>query len=159
MFLPRDIEDAELHELYDYWRRKHRGDRLPARADIDPIEIPGLLKHIAILEVVGEAEDFVFALASGRIEDVHGRTLKGASLQQLRDEFEVFPGMDKYVEAVRTREPQYQEARLKEFGKAHWACRRLILPLSSDGERVDALLMGAVFNSVTDSDHDTWLSD
>ena len=135
-----EIKDAELRELYGYWRSKHRGDHLPVRADVDPLDIPRLLKHIAILEVVGEAEDFVFALAGSRIEDVHGRALKGVSLQQLREEFEVSPSMDKYVEAVRTREPQYQDTNLKEFGKAYWACRRLILPLSSDGERVDALL-------------------
>ncbi len=159
MFSLEEIKDAELRELYEYWRSKHRSDRLPARADVDPLDIPRLLKHIAILKVVGEAEDFVFALAGSRIEEVHGRALKGVSLQQLREEFEVSPIKDNYVAAVRTREPQYQDANLKEFGKAYWACRRLILPLSSDGERVDALLMGAVFSSVTDSDHDTWLSD
>jgi hypothetical protein len=159
MFSPSEIEDAELQELYHYWRRKHRGDRLPRRADIDPIEIPGLLKNIAILEVSDEAEDFVFALAGSRIEEVHGRALKGVSLRQLQAEFEVSPSVRRYHDAVNSREPQFQRASLKEFGKAHWSCRRLILPLSSDGERIDALLMGAVFSLVTDSDHDTWLSD
>ena len=153
MFSPSDIEESELRELYEYWRSKHRSNRLAARADIDPIEIPGLLKHIAILEVVGEAEDFVYALAGSRIEDVHDRTLKGVPLRQLRDAFEVAPSLDAYVEAVRSREPQIQNANLTEFGKVHWACRCLILPLSSDGERVDALLMGAVFRAIEDPEH------
>ena len=153
MFSPSDIEESELRELYEYWRSKNRGNRLAARADIDPIEIPGLLKHIAILEVVGEAEDFVYALAGSRIEDVHDRALKGVSLRQLRDAFEVAPSLDEYVEAVRSREPQIQNANLTEFGKVHWACRCLILPLSSDGERVDALLMGAVFRAIEDPEH------
>ncbi len=156
MFSLEEIRDAELRELYAYWRSKHRSGRLPARVDVDPLDIPRLLKHIAILEVVGEAEDFVFALAGSRIEDVHGRGLKGLSLQQLREEVEVSPSKDKYVAAVRTREPQFQDANLKEFGKAYWACRRIILPLSSDGERVDALLMGAVFRSIGDPGHADW---
>ena len=159
MFSPSDIEDAELQELYHYWRRKHRGDRLPGRTDINPIEIPGLLKNIAILEVSDDAEDLVFALAGSRIEAVHGRALKGVSLRQLQEEFEVSPSVRRYLDAVNSREPQFQRASLKEFGKEQWACRRLILPLSSDGERVDALLMGAMFSPVTDPDHDSWLSD
>ncbi len=158
MFSLEEIKDAELRELYGYWRSLHRRDRLPARVDVNPLDIPRLLKHIAILEVVGEAEDFVFALAGSRIEDVHGRALKGVSLQQLREAFEVSASMDTYVEAVRTREPQYQDANLKEFGKAYWACRRLILPLSSDGERVDALLMGAVFRAIEDPEPADWPS-
>ncbi len=159
MFSLEEIKDAELRELYEYWRSKHRGDRLPARADVDPLDIPRLLKHIAILEVVGEAEDFVFALAGSRIEEVHGRALKGVSLRQLQEEFKVSPSVRRCLDAVNSREPQFQRTSLTEFGKAYWACRRLILPLSSDGERVDALLMGAVFSSVTDAGHDTWLSD
>ncbi len=159
MFSPSDIEDAELRELYEYWRSKHRSNRLAARTDIDPIEIPGLLKHIAILEVVGEAEDFVFALAGSRIEDVHERSLKGVSLRQLRDAFEVAPGMDEYVEAVRSREPQYQDASLTVFGKVHWACRCLILPLSSNGESVEALLLGAVFRAIEDPGQADWPGD
>ncbi len=158
MFSPGEIKDAELRALYEYWRRKHRGSQLPSRADIDPLEIPRLLANIALLEVTGAAEDFVFALAGSRIEEVHGRSLKGVSLLQLHKELESAPSVRFCVEAVTTREPQIHQADLKEYGKAHWVCRRLILPLSSDGERVDTLLMGAVFSSVGDSDHAAWLN-
>ena len=159
MFVRDRIRDAELRELHDYWLTKHRDGRLPRRGDIDPIEVPRLLKNLALLEVVGDAEAFVFALAGSRIEEVYDRSLKGVTLGNLREVFEESPSAGDYVAAVRSGEPQYQQASLKEYGKEYWACRRLILPLSSDGERNDALLMGAVFSSVTDSDQDTWLSD
>lgn len=158
MFSPDKIRDEELRELHGYWLSKRRDGGLPARRDIDPLEVPRLLKHLALLEVVGDAEDFVFVLAGSRIEDVHGRTLKGVSLGDLREDLEESPSIVDYVAAVRSGEPQYQQASLKEYGKEHWACRRLILPLSSDGARVDCLLLGAVFSSLGDSDHDAWLA-
>ncbi len=153
------IRDAELRELYQYWLAQHRDGRLPRRGDIDPLEVPRLLKSLALLEVVGDAEDFVFVLAGSRIEEVHGRTLKGVALGELREDRAETPSAGDYVAAVRSRAPQYQQVDLKEYGKEHWVCRRLILPLSSDGERVDCLLLGAVCSSVGDPGHKAWLED
>ncbi|MEE8189036.1 MAG: PAS domain-containing protein [Kiloniellales bacterium] len=139
------IHSETLRELYDYWRAKHRGARLPARADIDPIEIPSLLADIALLKVLDEGEDFVFDLAGTRIEQVHGRSLKGVSLSELRTSLEVSPAIEQYREVARDGEPRSREGDLKIFGKEHWSSRRLLLPLSSDGKRVDTILAGAIF--------------
>ena len=32
------LHSPTLHRLYDYWRGKWRGDLLPGRPDIDPID-------------------------------------------------------------------------------------------------------------------------
>ncbi len=159
MFAFDRIRDPELHELHDYWLTKHRDDRLPRRSDIDPLEVPRLLKSLALLEVVGDAKDFVFILAGSRIDEAFGRTLKGVTLGDIRETVEMSPGAEQYGAAVRFRVPQYQQADLREYGKEHWAYRHLILPLSSDGERVDCLLMGAVFSLVGAPGHETWLGD
>ena len=132
MLSPDQLHDAELRELYDYWLSKCQDGGLPARRDIDAVEIPRLLRHLALLEVVGDAEDFVFVLAGGRIEEVHGRSLRGVRLGDLQKAFEKTPSADSYVAAVRSR-------------------------ASSDGERVDSLLMGAVFRSVGEPGYDAWL--
>ena len=140
-----EIHSETLRELYDYWRAKHRGARLPARADIDPLEIPRLLASIALLSVVGEGEDFMFDLAGTRIEEVHGRSLKGISLSELRTSLELSPAVEQYREVARDGEPRYREGDLKIFGKEHWSSYRLLLPLSSDGKRVDTILAGGIF--------------
>jgi hypothetical protein len=145
MFSPDEINNADLLALFAYWQSKHRDGRLPSRADVDPLEIPRLLKNIALLEVTGEAEDFVIALAGSRIEEVHGRSLKGVSIFELQKIMEKSPAIEQYAEVARTAEPRYREGDLKIFGKDFWYSHRLILPLSSDGARVDALLAGAVF--------------
>jgi hypothetical protein len=159
MFAFDRIRDPELRELHDYWLTKHRHGRLPRRSDIDPLEVPRLLKNLALLEVVGDAEDFVFVLAGSRIEEAFDRTLKGVTLGELRKTVGMSPSAEQYVAAVRFLVPQYRQADMREYGKEHWAYRRLILPLSSDGERVDCLLKGAVFSLVGAPDHEAWLGD
>ncbi len=158
MFALDQVRDPELRELHDYWLSKHHDGRLPKRSDIDPLEVPRLIKGLALLEVVGDAEDFVFVLAGSRIEDAFDRTLKGVTLRELRETDETSPSAEQYVAAVRSGTPQYRQADLREYGKEHWAYRRLILPLSSDGERVDCLLMTAVFSSVGTPGHEAWLA-
>ncbi|MFQ5772966.1 MAG: PAS domain-containing protein [Kiloniellaceae bacterium] len=145
MFDPVDIKDPRLRDLYNYWESKKRGDRLPARADIDPVEIPGLLRNVALVRVIGDAEDFEIVLAGSRIEEVHGRSLKGVSISTLREKLETSPAIRQYAEVVRHAEPRYREGDLKIFGKEHWWSHRLLLPLSSDGKRVDMMLAGVFF--------------
>ncbi len=145
MFDPAQIEDDRLRELYDYWRGKHHGDRLPSRADIDPVEIPRLLSNIALLRVVDDGEDFVFDLAGTRIEEVHGYSLKGVAISEQRTSLEISPAIEQYREVARDAEPRYREGDLKPFGKEHWASKRLLLPLSSDGKKVDTVLAGGIF--------------
>jgi hypothetical protein len=40
--LLRRPENAAFLEFYEYWQRKGAGKGLPARADIDPLDIPRL---------------------------------------------------------------------------------------------------------------------
>ena len=48
------FEPPRLQRLYEYWRSKVRDRRLPARADIDPLDIPDLLSNLVLIDVVGE---------------------------------------------------------------------------------------------------------
>ena len=52
---PHDIDAARLGDLYRYWLSRCSGDRAPMRADLDPVEIPDLLRFLYLLDVVGEA--------------------------------------------------------------------------------------------------------
>lgn len=51
-----------IQEAYTYWNRK-RGDRpMPSRDDIDPIDIPGIIPHIILIDVEHDPLDFRFRL-------------------------------------------------------------------------------------------------
>jgi hypothetical protein len=42
-----------LRTLHSYWQGKRRGDALPGRPDIDPLELRAYLGRIAIAELRG----------------------------------------------------------------------------------------------------------
>src|SRR3546814_12310908 len=58
--------DTKLRRLYEYWCSRCQGGALPSRRDIDPLDIPDLLPNLFLLDVIGDAEDFVFRLAGSR---------------------------------------------------------------------------------------------
>ena len=43
--------NEKLSALLDYWRSKCRARAMPARADIDPAEIPRLLPYLMLLDM------------------------------------------------------------------------------------------------------------
>src|SRR5258708_28088876 len=49
---PPAATDPRLRAFFAYWRSKAPPDRLPGRQHIDPLDIPRLLQHIAMFDVV-----------------------------------------------------------------------------------------------------------
>jgi hypothetical protein len=106
----------KLHRLSAYWSGKCRGGRLPARADIDPVEIPDILPYVVLWDVVDGGRDFRIRLAGTRFEAAHGRSLRGALMSQLVDEMKVSPPWDRLARVLRERCPDFRSAVL--FGTA-----------------------------------------
>jgi len=45
------IASARLRELVTYWNARRAGRTMPARADIDPVDIPHLLRSLRLIDV------------------------------------------------------------------------------------------------------------
>ena len=70
------IKDKRLLALYSYWESK-RGDRsMPARADIDPAEIPSLLSIILLMDT-STAGEYRYRLVGTEIVRWLGRDTTG----------------------------------------------------------------------------------
>jgi hypothetical protein len=140
---PLNLDDPRLKRFYDYWRSKHRAALLPGRADIDPLDIPDLLPHISMLDVVREdgALRFRFRLVGTANVQIAGREHTGAFIEDVFEPADVAQLQTIYRTIVETREPHFWQIRLGTMGNpaAHYA--RLMVPLATDGLTVD-LLMG-----------------
>jgi hypothetical protein len=73
---------AVLEQLFAYWSSRRRGRPFPARADIDPIDIPSLLEHLLLVDVLRDPLDFRYRLVGGHIvahagSIAPGRTTRG----------------------------------------------------------------------------------
>lgn len=136
----------KLHDLYDYWNRL-RGDRsMPARRDIDPTDIPALLPNVLVTEIVDPAGIYRFRLAGTGIRDIAGVEVTGKRLDEVLDPgpyFDYLVSIHKDV-AAEKRPLFTRTAVTSQNGAVLRTTGRLVMPLSSDGETVDALI-GAMY--------------
>lgn len=158
-FDPAVLPDSKLRRLYDYWLTHCGKGGYPSRRDIDPLDIPDLLPNIFLLDVVGDAQDFVFRLAGTLVEDAFSMPLRGKSIIEIQRAAGTPIPVAQHVEVARGGGPRYREGEMLVAGRDHWCIHRLLLPLSSDGRTVDVLMGGAVFllgGQVNDMPAEPW---
>ena len=139
------IKHPKLRQLYDYWDAK-RGERpMPARADLDPIDIRFAIGDVVLADVIdGDPLRFRIRLHGTNLSERTNFDLTGKMLDEM-------PA------------PEFRELSLRSFRKVvrekallHVVAARLLdgrmqryeailLPLSSDGARVDRLMVGMIF--------------
>jgi hypothetical protein len=138
--LAAEIKHAKLCRLYEYWRSKRGERRLPARADVDPVEFSFALGHIMLIDVLREPLTFRVRLHGTEMIRRVGYEMTGKNLYDL-------PVESKYRDYVLARceglvarpEPlivtndRTLQNRLREY-EALW------LPFSDDGTSVNMLM-------------------
>lgn len=141
MTLPT-VTHPGLAQLLAYWLDK-RGDRsMPSRADIEPAELKALLPHIFLVDVEYAPIRLRYRLVGSELVNVLGRDIKGKYLDEMPLLFRTFAA-GAYEEVLVTRRPCYKEV----SGLATYlrvAYKRLLLPLSTDGETIN-IVLGAIF--------------
>ncbi|MGE5146600.1 MAG: PAS domain-containing protein [Candidatus Eiseniibacteriota bacterium] len=144
--MPLELSDPRLRRFYDYWQGKHRGDRLPGRQDIDPLEIPDLLPHVSILDVVGQGDAvrFRFRLVGTANVQIAGREHTGAFIEEVFEADDAARLQTTFRGIVDNREPHYWQTSMAVRGNEPVSYVRLMVPLASDGATVD-MLMGVFF--------------
>jgi hypothetical protein len=145
--VPR-IDDPRLARLHAYWCEK-RGERAaPGRADIRPEEISDLLPNVYLIDVMGEPPRFRFRLVGTGIVHEYGRDFTGKFLDEL-DLGGAAAAISSDCERVaRECRPIAGMWRFTKNDGRELSYERVILPLSSDGKRVDMLLGAAAMDGV-----------
>lgn len=145
-FDPSVVQEPALRALYAYWADRAGARPMPARGDLDPIDIPTLLPKVILVDLAERLDDFRFRLCGtgvvrGFKHDRTGVTL-GALRPDLENSDEVYAG---YWRCYQDAEPDYFHGRVVSSAMEHRRYSRLLLPLSRDGQRVDMIFGGFVF--------------
>jgi hypothetical protein len=138
--------EARLRALKRYWDDKRGSRAMPARADLDPVEIPELLPYILLIDTAETLEEFRYRLIGTEACKGFDRDRTGArfaDLPRIGCFDEVFGG---YWRSFQERTPQYYHGPLASVGKGRIQFSRLTLPLSHDGNYVDMILGGIVYS-------------
>ena len=69
-----DVQFPRLAALLRYWSQKRRGRPMPARRDIDPVEIPSLLPIVVLARVKGN--DVRMRVMGEDAIDIYGRDVR-----------------------------------------------------------------------------------
>lgn len=143
--IPAGCSD-KIRRFIDYWRVQHRGDLLPGRQHIDPIDFPDLLPNIRLIDVVGDPPRFKVRLTGERVSDHFGRSLSGQYLDDVFDQFEKRESCQAFIATMENRRP-YWNLGVCDLNpeKDFVPFERLVLPLASDGKAVDMLLVLSLF--------------
>lgn len=143
--IPRGL----LEQLQAYWDRQRAGRDLPARADIDPIDMPRLLPHIVMIDVqydAGHLTDFSYRLWGEHVIEHNRRSLVGRRLSDLvRDDPRQQRWVDKYRQAVAERRPVFDTATYRTVTDTVKTMDLAVFPLAAASGRIEALLGGVVY--------------
>jgi hypothetical protein len=137
-----DFQSDALRRLHEYWQSKLAGRLMPRRADIDPIEIPALLPHIALIGVEEEPRRLFFRLVGTHITNALGRNSTGRYFDETYDGPMLEDLLRLYGIVVQSKSP------VRHFGKALYSDKKhrdyesVHLPLSDDGRTVNIILVG-----------------
>lgn len=133
------IIDERLKQLLAYWD-KERGKRpMPARTDIDPVELRFILGHLILLEVLRGPLQFRVRLQGTEMKWWMGHDLTGKTLDQLSSPQLEAVAYECLANTIETAAPYHKigDEIIDDMPRRFEA---LLLPLGSDGVAVNMVL-------------------
>jgi hypothetical protein len=100
---------AHMHDIVkdalSYWESLCRGRTTPLRSDFDPIDIPNLLPHIMLFDVIDGGQDFRYRVIGGAIRSMFFENYTGRLLSTQPNVEPDGPLMTHVRQAVQTGRP------------------------------------------------------
>jgi hypothetical protein len=143
-----DIADSKLRRLFQYWTGKCAGRFAPSRRDIDPVEIPELLGLVNLFEVRENPRDFRVRLNGTAVAEMIGRDVTGEFCSAVMHGEDAVRCKEALEMCVDRRAPVLAETSLAFCGKPYMCQTIVILPLSSDGERIDMIITAHSYRAI-----------
>lgn len=150
------VQDERLRRLAAYWLDRCRGRTMPARRDIDPVDIPWVLPFIWLNDVVpgATAADglrFRCRLAGEAINAVHRRNIRGLTLEDYVPADDLPVVTEQYSAVAQTPLVLHCIGRVYHRTRQYLVGERIVLPLSADGGGTAAVLLGATIYTTAEA--------
>ncbi len=142
----------DIKAVYSYWKSKADGRRMPARADIDPLDLVPYLPSIMLVHVgprtpgttTSPGRDYTYRLVGTREVAVRGSDPTGQSVATHAFGHDPGLALKNYDAVVQSAEPLLD--RSEEVSADGWMrdLDAIFLPLSDDGSSVNMVLVYTV---------------
>ncbi len=138
------IKSDRILRALAYWQAKKGGRRVPDRADFDPIDLPDIMPHVVMWDVLPAG--YRCRLAGTKMVEVHGREMTGIDMS-------AFHGVHnatiqpEYDGVVRTGSPHYVERSLFWMHRDYRGYARILLPFTNGGPDVKIIVNVSHFDT------------
>jgi hypothetical protein len=143
-FDPAALRAPRLQRAFRYWQGKLAGRAMPARADLDPAEIPDLLPWIILVDVL--PGDFRYRLIGTEVCRIAHRDYTGERLSALAGKGPGSVVWSNYEEVARLKAPLSRAPPYVGPSPHVRDCENLLLPLSADGSAVNMVFQVISFD-------------
>jgi hypothetical protein len=134
-----------LLQGYDYWETKRGARAMPARADLDPIEMKSILPNVVLMDVLRDHKpgwplDFRYRLMGSTVDAHMSRRFTGLCMSELPQQQ---PGSEMWqnFSAVTTEaQPRFNRVPYVGPHRDFLSVIDLVMPLSNDGRTVNMLI-------------------
>lgn len=136
----RDVMYGKLQELYDAWERQRPApDKLPGRPALKVMGLNRFAKNLVMIEVDGDS--YVYRHYGAQFVESFGKDMTGADISTLPDEQMQLIKFE-YDHVRKKRGPTWRSY-TGDFDGELVTWERLALPISTDGETIDLLIVAA----------------
>ncbi len=139
-----DVENPVVRKALDVWEHLRGARAMPARADMSPRALLGLLSNIAVVRVIDDGADFEFRIVGDQIRVQQGAALQGKRMGEVQ---EMLPGYGDllrriYRNAYEAGRPRvFRGGYAKPSDKQPFFHEVAIMPVGDDGAKVDHLIV------------------
>ncbi|MBI3451755.1 MAG: PAS domain-containing protein [Rhodospirillales bacterium] len=136
-----DQQDEKLQQAYVYWQSKRRGGLLPAREDIDIVDLRPLIGKIHLVDVSsGDPAQFHFRVFGSSVRESISNVFRNQLVGECTSQALKQSVIEDYTSVIFTGVSSYHQiVALIEYVKYSYS--RLVLPLADDGRRVTLLMV------------------
>ncbi len=129
-----------------YWLEK-KGDRpMPSRNDLDPVEIPGLLPHVILLDVMNDPRDFRYRLIGTIVEHHLLHNLAGLRMREIAHQAPGSIIWSTLEDILANKRPVTSSIPYVGPHNEYKTAEDLIMPLSDDGEAVNMMFVTVAYS-------------
>jgi hypothetical protein len=125
-----------LSAALEYWEKKRGARLLPSRADIRLAEVPALIGHLVIADLIREPMDFRFDFVGAAVRHWLKTDLSGKKMTEHPAMARVF---ENWATAARLGRPHYVEAPYVARDGSIVSAQDMLMPLGKT-DRVDAVM-------------------
>jgi len=149
--LPLDkIESPIVRQGLDYWHRLRGGRPYPARQDLSPRDLTGILRHVVLLRLIDGGADYEYRIVGDAHVVSHGFGMQGL---RVSDVDSVSPGYGLVLKSLYDRAVRRRDA----YAFRGWLERgqeklkyiyseSVFMPLGPDAQTIDHVLNFSVYD-------------